>query len=98
MRFRPSLRETAIWFGVSEDTIERRTKDWENLTFREFRDKYSSHLRHRLIDRAIEVAMNGNTAMLIFCLKNYCSWGDIALEPNVKEDVVIRLAFDPKSV
>ena len=76
MRFKPSLQETAIWFNVSEDTIERRVKKFERMTFSNFREKYSSNLRVKLQEKAIEMALNGNATMLIFSLKNICGWMD----------------------
>ena len=92
MRFRPSLAETANWFKVSEDTIERKIKKFEKCTFKEFRDRYSGHLKMKLQDKAIDMAMSGNTTMMIFCLKNLCGWNDKVEQQN-QEPHVIRLAY-----
>jgi len=35
-----------------------------------------SHTRYALIQKAISEALNGNTTMLIFSLKNLCGWAD----------------------
>lgn len=76
MQFRPTLSETANWFNASEDTIERSIKKIEKCSFGDFRDRYSQHLKQKLRERAIELAMNGHPTMMIFCLKNLCGWGD----------------------
>ena len=98
MRFRPSLKETANWFGVSEDTIERRIKKFEKLTFSEFKDKYNTHTKHKLIDKAIEMALAGNATMMIFTLKNYCGWSDHKQVELDDEPKVFKLAYNPKSL
>lgn len=85
MRFRPTLKVTADWFGTSEDTIERRVRKWEKITFGEFKEKYSQHIRFKLMDRAIEMAMSGNATIMIFALKNFCGWTDRIHEPEATE-------------
>ncbi len=76
MQFRPTLTDTAAWFNVSEDTVERKIKKLEKITFRQFKAKYSSNIKYKLMDKAIDMAMTGNTTMMIFTLKNMCSWSD----------------------
>lgn len=76
MQFRPSLKETASWFGVSEDTIDRKIKKFDKCSFREFKQKHSCHIKIKLQEKAIEMAMSGNSTMMIFALKNICDWVD----------------------
>ena len=76
MQFRPTLKETANWFSVSEDTIERKIKKFAKCTFREFKLIHSGQIKIKLQEKAIEMAMSGNTSMMIFALKNLCDWVD----------------------
>lgn len=94
MRFRPSLKATSDYFNTSEDTIERRIKKFEKLTFAEFKEKHSLKVKHKLIDKALEMAMAGNATMMIFCLKNYCKWTDKVEEEIKNEPRVIKLAYN----
>lgn len=66
MRFNPTLKEVSEFFKVSEDTIERRIKEQEECTFAEFRHKSQGKVRIDLIRKALNMAMEGNTKMLIF--------------------------------
>ena len=85
MRFRPTLKVTAQWFKTSEDTIERRIRKWEKMSFVEFKEKYSQHIKFKLIDRALEMAMSGNATIMIFALKNLCGWVDRSFEVEAAE-------------
>ncbi len=93
MQFRPTLKDTSNYFGLSEDTIERRIKKFEKLTFTEFKEKHSIQVKHKLIDKALEMAMAGNPTMMIFCLKNYCKWTDKVEEEINNEPRLIKLAY-----
>lgn len=77
MRWKPTLADTAAWFKVSEDTIERLIKATDGLRFAEFRRKNMVHVRIGLVQKAISMAMKGDKTMLIFSLKNMCGWGDV---------------------
>lgn len=76
MRLNPSLKDTAAFFDCSIETVETRIKEGYNLSFPEFRDQNMVETRKMLIRTALKQARTGNTAMLIFCLKNLCGWKD----------------------
>jgi AraC-like DNA-binding protein len=76
MKLKPTLADTAIAMGCSEDTIQRFIKDVEGLTFREFRAKYMAPTRLKLQQRALDMAMAGSATMLTYCLKSFGSWLD----------------------
>jgi hypothetical protein len=75
-RLRPSLKDVCYYFDCSEDAIERYIRKHHNMTFAEYRHKQMTHTRVMLVTKAIGMAEKGNTAMLIFCLKNLCGWSD----------------------
>lgn len=76
MRMMPSLKDTAAFFECSIETIETRIKEYTGLSFPEFREQNMVHSRLKLVRKALEMADAGNTAMVIFCLKNLCGWAD----------------------
>ena len=86
-RLKPTLKDCAAFFKCSEDTIERRIKEDSGLTFAEFREQNMVHTRFNLIRKAIQKAEKGDNTMLIFSLKNLCSWKDKQKE---EIDVVIN--------
>lgn len=86
LRLKPTLEDTAAFFGCSVDTIEKACKRYGNVTFTEFRRQNMVHTRLNLVREAIQQATTkNNTAMLIFCLKNVCHWKD-RVEETVIED------------
>lgn len=98
MRFKPTLADTAGFFRVSEDTIERRIKELTEMTFAEFRQQNMAEVRIKLIERAYQLGMGGNTALMIFCLKNMCGWRDLPIdngEPT--QTIVLKYSIDQKS-
>ena len=81
----PTKEEAATFFGCSPDTIERRCKEFEGLTWKEYREKYMVDCRYRLIRRALERSKKSDV-MLIFCLKNICKWSDKVQEKESSDD------------
>jgi len=75
-RLRPTLADVAAFFECSEDTIEKVIRREFSKRFTEFRDQNMVETRFMLIRTALQQAKTGNTAMLIFCLKNLCGWVD----------------------
>lgn len=75
MRSKPRLEDAAIVMGCSGPTIARFIRQEYDLTFSEFRDLHMAHTRNRLVQKALDLALEeGNAVMLIFCLKNICEW------------------------
>lgn len=95
MRLKPSLQDAAAFFEVSDKTIETYVKERFGESFFDFREKNMVHTRLALVRNAIQQAQSGNTAMLIFCLKNLCGWKDrfdvVAAE---ERNVTIKLAYN----
>ena len=97
MELRPTLDQTAAIFGVSQDTIERRIREWDSLSFAEFRDKNMNHTRIKLSQKALDLALAGNTTMLIFCLKNFCGWSD-KYKNNESHDTSLEWVYESSLV
>jgi len=76
LRMKPTLKDCAAFFEVSEDQVEKYCKIYGNCTFSEFREQNMVHTRFSIIRKAIGKAEAGDNTMLIFCLKNLCGWVD----------------------
>lgn len=98
MRFKPTQKDCADYFKVSEDIIAYRIKNATGLTFSEFRDQNMVHTRFSLVQEAIRKAQKGDNTMLIFCLKNLCGWKDrYESEDVVTNNIQIKIdATDAK--
>lgn len=76
MKFYPSLEEMAGWFDVSPDTISRKIKEEFQLSFREFRNRYTARTKIALKRQAIEMALDGNERMLVHSLRTLTDMDD----------------------
>lgn len=63
-----SVVEMADWFGVSQSTLK--------YNFGEYIKKGKEHIKNRLRDAQIKLALNGNAAMLIWLGKNMLGQSD----------------------
>ena len=86
LSYNAELNDAAEIMGCSPDTIERRIREHYDCTFAEYRNKKLGKVRIKLAQKAIAMAMNGNTTMMIFCLKNLCKWKD---RHDVSHDVPV---------
>lgn len=87
MRLKPTMEDCAAFFGCSPDTIERRIREAEDCSYAEFREKGMVHTRMHLVRTALKRAEKSDT-MLIFCLKNLCSWRDKQADEDAPAAVV----------
>lgn len=76
LAYKSSLNVCSDILDVHENTIKNHIKQRFGLTFTEYSEKKLSRTRVKLVQKAIEMATNGNTAMMIFALKNLCGWAD----------------------
>ncbi len=76
LQFKVSLRFCADYMGVSIDAIRRRIKEKYDMTFSEYHQLKMEGTATKLQQKAIEMALNGNTTMMIFSLKNLAQWSD----------------------
>lgn len=100
MRLKPSLKDTAAFFKCSTTTVEDTIRKEYDRTFREFRDERMVHTRHALVRKAIEMALSGNTTMMIFCLKNVCGWNDkkeVSVEDSSDKKLIITMEAENDS-
>ncbi len=96
MRMKPTLADTAAFFKVSEDTIERSIEKRWGLTFIAFRNRNMVSCRHELIRAAMDKALKGDNQMLTLCLKHMCGWNE--KERNDYEPKPIVLAYNLESL
>lgn len=58
--------------GVSASTIERRIREEMGMTFNDYRQLQLTSLRLKILDKQVEVAMEGDSAMLKHLGEQYC--------------------------
>jgi len=79
-RLHLTSKEIAEWFNCSVELLQR--EPYLSIIV-----KGRSETKQRLKQKAIQRAFENSDTMLIFCLKNYCGWGDnkvgVAEEPDV---------------
>ena len=75
-RYKPTLLDAAAFLDLHPSTIEKFLRKKYKKTYSEFRDENMVHTRMELIRKSLDMAKGGNTAMMIFCLKNICGWTD----------------------
>jgi hypothetical protein len=84
--------DTALYFGATikqlqflleknglelhARTIQRAITRDKGRTFEEYRSFHEGGLQLKLIQKAVEMALAGNVAILIFLLKNKCGYSD----------------------
>ena len=93
LQFKVTLRFCADYLEVSEDTIMRRIKEDHGMTFTEYHTLKMERTAVKLQQKAIELALKGNSTMLIFSLKNLAKWSD-KVEETVKQEITITPAFE----
>jgi len=76
LQFKVSLKFCAEYMGVTIDAIRRRIKEKHNMTFGEYHELKMERTATKLQQKAIEMALGGNTTMMIFALKNLAKWSD----------------------
>lgn len=89
LRLKPTLKDCAAFLDVSQDTIIRYIEKTYKTSYANFREQNMVHTRFSLIRTALKQAESGNTAMLIFCLKNMCGWTD--KNENINHDSNIQV-------
>jgi len=91
LAYKSSLVVCADILETTDTTIKNHIKRRYDMTFTEYAEKKLSRTKVKLVQKAIEMATSGNTAMMIFCLKNINKWSDrqdIEIDGTIKTNVV----------
>jgi hypothetical protein len=80
---------------VSHDTLVRIVKEKTGMNFADFKEQNTDIIRLGLKKRALAMALQGDRAMLIFCLKNLCKWSDRVEHQHHGDAIKINLGYDP---
>ena len=79
-------QEVADVLDVSYDTLERRVKEVYQISFADYIKKHSANGKMSLRRKQHEVAMNGNTTMLVWLGKQYLGQTDKQIVDNTSSD------------
>ena len=95
LTYKSSLIVCADILDVHENTIKSHIKQRFGMTFTEYAEKKLSRTKVKLVQKAIEAALSGNTTLMIFCLKNICKWSDNNQQDEFLNKVVnLKLAYN----
>jgi len=87
LQFKVTADFCCDYLGVSRDTLFRRVKEEKGVTFGEYHDSRLQRTATKLQQKAIEMALGGNTTMMIFALKNLAMWADKVDQNHVVQTV-----------
>lgn len=93
LQFGARLVDCSELMQCSDETIQRRIRDKYDITFTEYRNRKLSKTRLRLAQKQFDLAMEGNTTMLVWLGKNLLGQTDIPLELETKEDNKLQLTY-----
>lgn len=79
-------QEIADVLDISYDTLERRVKKVYQISFADYIKKHSANGKMSLRRKQHEVAMNGNTTMLVWLGKQYLGQTDKQIVDNTSSD------------
>ena len=79
-------QEIADVLDVSYDTLERRVKEVYRISFADYIKKHSANGKMSLRRKQHEVAMSGNTTMLVWLGKQYLGQTDKQAVDNTSSD------------
>lgn len=82
---------------VSPKTIERFINEKHNMTFGEYKNYMMGIVRLRIKEKIATLALQGNTALLIFAAKNLCGWAD-KIENKIEEKPTKELIEQAKEL
>lgn len=86
--------EIALWFNISEDTIERACKREKGMHFAVYYDQKKGKGKAALRRKQFQMAMDGNVALLIWLGKQYLGQSDKSedIVRQYAEPIVVELA------
>jgi hypothetical protein len=92
MRTYPTMQDTCAFFKCNADTIRRKIKEvaGKDVDFSTFREENMAWSRYNLKRKAYQMAMNGDKALMIFMLKNWCGFSDYPIDDS-KPAIVYQL-------
>ena len=74
MNFWPSIWTVAGFFDCDRNVIASFIREHYDLTFREFRKKYSSSTKIKIVEKAREKAISGDNEMIKLLMANMDGW------------------------
>lgn len=66
----------ALYLNCCEYTLEKKVLEKYGMPFPDYAELKLTDTKFKLATKAIDMALSGNTTMMIFCLKNINNWND----------------------
>lgn len=91
LQFGARLIDCSEVLEMSDDSIQNKIKEEFGCTFSEYRERKMSKMRMRLLQKQFDVAMAGNTALLIWLGKQHLGQTDKLTQEIDTNKIKIRI-------
>ncbi len=101
MQLYPKKEFAASLMRCSVDTLERRIRETEDLTYQEFKEKHSANTAMSIKKKSIDMAMEGNERMITRWLEEMGEWTKGQGSPvqvNVQNNLSQNVAIEPVDI